>query len=125
LLYRIVADENIDARIIEKLRENSISVRSIREELQGATDVEVLDFATRDKSLIVTLDKDFGELVFSYHRPSVGIVLLRYEPEERESIAEALVSTLVAHPTELNNAFSVLTTKRLRIRFLPQGNRPD
>ncbi len=59
-----VADENIETSIIERLREDGHQVLSVAEMEPGILDDEVLDRANQASALLLTNDKDFGELVF-------------------------------------------------------------
>lgn len=59
-----LADENIDRQIVERLRQESHKVQYVAETDAGITDYEVLDMANREEILLLTADKDFGELVF-------------------------------------------------------------
>lgn len=57
----IIADENIDYKIIESLRENGIEAFSVFEELRGIKDLEIIELWQRTGFVILTEDKDFGE----------------------------------------------------------------
>jgi predicted nuclease of predicted toxin-antitoxin system len=72
---QIVADESVDFRIVVQLREKGIQVYSITEELPSAKDEIVLKTAHDNRALLLTEDKDFGELVFRLHMPHSGILL--------------------------------------------------
>lgn len=75
---KIVADENIELKIIQNLRENHFEPISIFETSRGITDLEVIEIAEKNEALILTEDKDFGEWVFSHHKPTTGVILLRF-----------------------------------------------
>jgi len=69
-----IADENIDAQIVEKLRENGYTVLYIRELDPGISDDEVLNLANQNSAVLITNDKDFGELVFRLRRVTAGVI---------------------------------------------------
>ena len=73
----LLADENVDRQIVERLRHEGFDVRYIAETDAGISDDEVLDLANREESLLLTADKDFGELVFRLKKITVGVVLIR------------------------------------------------
>ncbi len=75
---KIVADESVDFPIIRKLRENHFEVIAIAELCSGVPDEQVLKIAHEMQSLLVTADKDFGELSFRLDKVSHGIILLRF-----------------------------------------------
>jgi predicted nuclease of predicted toxin-antitoxin system len=59
-----LADENLDRQIVERLRQDGYTVWYIPEMEPGISDDEVLDLANQEGALLLTSDKDFGELVF-------------------------------------------------------------
>lgn len=67
--YQIVADESVDFRIVTELRKIDLSVYSISEELPSIKYKDVLSIAFDNKALLITEDKDFGELVFHFSWP--------------------------------------------------------
>lgn len=61
----IVADESVDYRIVTELRNNEFDIYSIAEQQPSIQDESVLKIACDNNALLLTEDKDFGELVFS------------------------------------------------------------
>jgi len=112
-----VADENLHANIINSMRDAGIEVFSIRETMAGASDRDVLEKARSMSAILITEDSDFGELVFSHGIPAVGIVYLRYNWDEVQAIAKAVVT--LASSRILSGSFFTLTTKKIRERSLP------
>ncbi len=74
-----VADENVDRQIVEGLRVQGNNVLYIAEMSPSISDNEVLALSNRHRGLLITSDKDFGELVFRQGLISYGII------SERES----------------------------------------
>ncbi len=82
------------------------------------TDDAVLELANREKAVLITADKDFGEMIFRQRLHSQGVVLLRLAgmPPKRKA---SLVALAVGHHlAELQNSFSVIAAGSLRIRRL-------
>ena len=73
----ILADEGVDRVIVERLRQAGHSVQYVAEMSPGITDEVVMDLANRASALLVTADKDFGELVFRQGRITSGVMLFR------------------------------------------------
>lgn len=73
---QLVADESVDFRIIIRLREVGFIVFAIAEEMPSITDQSVLDLAYEKNALLLTEDKDFGDLVFRLQLPHRGILLI-------------------------------------------------
>jgi len=116
---KLVADESLHGAIITRLRADGHTVRAIRETDIGAVDPEVLRIAVSEQALLLTQDKDFGELVYRLGLTHCGIVLVRLIGLPPDDRAE-LVSTVIRdRADELPNAFSVITESEVRIRPRP------
>ena len=112
----LVADESVDSGIILKLRQQGISVISISEEFSGIKDSDVLRIATDQQCLLITEDKDFGELTYRLKLSHSGIMLIRLNDLKRKERIDLVVEVIVAHFDKLYNCFSVLTKTGLRIK---------
>ncbi len=113
---KLVADEGVDKPIIEALRAAKFHVTYFAEQAPGADDPVVLAMANEAETLLLTCDKDFGELVYRQRLTTAGVLLIRLA-----GVAPATKARLVAHAvqarhTEMLNAFSVITPGLLRIR---------
>jgi predicted nuclease of predicted toxin-antitoxin system len=111
----LIADENIPVPIIEKLRFSNFDVVSIFEDYRGFSDKKIIELAKNPPKIILTEDKDFGDLVFAYNQKVVSVILLRYHFSEMELITDILINYLTTS-TILPNNFIVITTKNIRIR---------
>lgn len=115
---KYLADENVASRIVEWLRSLGHDVLYAAEECPGESDPAWLRRAEADRRLLVTSDKDFGELVFRDKLNSHGVVLLRLgdlSMDERLTRLNQTWPTVEAHPS---GSFIVITTRRVRIRPL-------
>ena len=110
-----VADEGVDGAVVKKLREHH-SVFYVAEMSPGITDDAVLALANNKQALLITEDKDFGELVFRLGRVHHGIILLRLHGLESQVKADLVEQTLQAHAEEMMMTFSVLSPQAVRIR---------
>ncbi len=115
----ILADESIDHPIVLRLREVGYSVLSIAEMSPGIADDEVLNIANQHNALLITDDKDFGELIFRLNRISNGVVLLRLQGLSLPTKADAVNAAIDKYLTEMTNAFTVITPGTVRIRSQP------
>lgn len=121
---KIVADEGIERPIVVRLRADGHHVIYIAEIARGSTDPEVLDLANQEESLLITYDKDFGDLVFYQHYRTHGVILMRL-PETLSSLekADILVDVINEKQEELFNSFTVIAANKKRtIRILPKQN---
>lgn len=110
----IVADESVDFRIVESLRNAEIVVVAIAEESPSISDKDVLNIAVKKNALLLTEDKDFGELVFRLRLPHNGILLIRIF--EKEPMIKLIAEIIQKNYSNLMNNFSVLDENKLRIK---------
>ena len=111
-----VADEGVERQIIDALRGIGHSVRAVAELGPGMTDESVLALAAEQTAILLTLDTDFGELVYRQGRANAGVLLVRLPGEPPERKAALVAQAIERHSDELGRAFSVLNATRLRIR---------
>jgi len=115
---RFLADENFPRPALEALRKAGWDVGSIAEQCPGAPDEDVATLCAAQDRILLTFDKDFGELVFRRGLPSgSGVVLFRLTPDSPEEAAEVALALVQSHPN-LTGSFCVVTRDRIRIRPL-------
>jgi predicted nuclease of predicted toxin-antitoxin system len=114
-----VADENVDHPVVLALRAGGHEVWSVAEQEPGLRDDDVLERARSDAAVLITADKDFGELVFRLGLVPDGVLLLRLAGLPPGKKAELVTRVLEQHASELVGAFAVLSPASLRIRELP------
>ncbi len=117
----LVADESVEGPTIIALRTAGHVVLSIAEAAPGIEDTEVLVIARGQKALLLTADKDFGELVFRNREPHFGVLLVRPPEVNLQENAANTLAAIDQHGAELQNRFSVLTGRTLRIRNTPNS----
>ena len=111
-----LADEGVDRPIVERLRIEGESVLYVAEIEPGIADEVVLDLANQQEALLLTADKDFGELVFRMQRLNTGVILLRLAGLSPVSKASIVAEALQQHLSELQGAFTVIAPGSIRIR---------
>lgn len=79
------------------------------------TDDEILDKASSEHYILITNDKDFGEMIHREKRPHHGIVLLRLKDERASNKIAALEKLLEHYSDQLEDAFVVVTESQIRI----------
>ncbi|MCL1471807.1 DUF5615 family PIN-like protein [Argonema antarcticum] len=116
---RILADENFPTDAVEALRHEGYDVLWIRTDAPGSTDRMILARAQVENRVVVTFDKDFGELAFRFGLPaSSGIILFRLPPSSSLKIAELVVAVLASR-TDWAGYFTVVEADRIRMKPLP------
>lgn len=113
----ILADENIEHAIIDELKIH-FQVISVYREFRGISDSEVIKLAQQNNAVILTEDKDFGDLVFVQNHNNISVVLLRYSFNERKEICATLVQLFKQKSFELVGKFTTVTIQKIRIRNL-------
>lgn len=101
------------------LRAANYSVIFIAEISPGIDDTAVLEVARREQALLLTADKDFGELVFRKREAHFGVLLIRCPEEDAQINAANTLAAFHKHGHDLLNRFAVLSGRALRIRFAP------
>ena len=111
-----LADESLDFPIIERLREDGHAVLAIAELSPSITDDEVLDRANAEAMLLITGDKDFGELIFRLKRVALGVVLARLLGLSAPTKALIVSNAVREHGSEMTGCFTVIEPNSVRIR---------
>ena len=115
-MMKYLADESLEYPVITFLRANAIDIIAVRDIMKGATDQDIIDFAFKNELLIITSDKDFGELTFRLKRPNWGIILLRLAELDNADKANLLLNAITKLTPELKNKFIVIDKVKIRIR---------
>ena len=113
---RLVADESVDKQIVDRLREQGHEVLYVAELDPGVDDETVLLRSRDSNAVLLTADKDFGELVFRQHLLHSGVLLIRLAGMTPDGKAELVAAIVNSHGEELGRAFAVLSKSALRLR---------
>jgi predicted nuclease of predicted toxin-antitoxin system len=116
LQFKVLADEDVDFRIVTALKNKAFDMISVLREYQGISDEEVIKLAKRFKALILTEDSDFGHWVFARGEKDISVIFLRYENKDLNSITDSLIKVLSDHGALLYGKFVVITVNKIRIR---------
>jgi predicted nuclease of predicted toxin-antitoxin system len=123
---KIIAVEGVDRLIVVRLRDLGHDVQWIAEVAPSDKDPEVLARAVEAKALLITEDKDFGELVFRKDARHTGNLFLRLDGCSNAVKADWVLEVIETYGRRLLGAFSVLTPDAIRIRPDPgsEGESP-
>lgn len=115
---KFLTDENIGINVVKFLR-SRYNVLSVVEEqnLRGVEDNFLISLANKEKRIIITLDKDFGELVFQKLKKSFGIILLRLNNERENNVIKVL-SQLLTLKQNFAGKFILVSEDNIRIRAI-------
>ena len=115
---KFLADECCDRGFIENLRKEDYDVFYALESKPGATDDEVLALAFDEPRIILSEDKDFGELVYRLKKPAHGIILIRIGVKNRSVKWPRLKKLLDTYPERCIGRFVVIDENKFRFRPL-------
>ena len=115
---KLLCDENVDRLTVLKLRDRGFDVAYISEDSPGIADTEVLEIASRGSRVLLTEDKDFGDLVFRTNQAAHGVLLLRLSDLTPAEAANLVSEVIEGHGEHIVGQFAVLNSKSLRIREL-------
>lgn len=116
---RFLADESCDFNLVRALREAGHEVTAVCEILPRTEDIEVIDLAVREKRVLLTEDKDFGQLVFAHGKGTRGVVFLRYPASVRRRLSHEVIRLIEQHGKKLAGCFAVVEPGRVRISRPP------
>ena len=111
-----LADEGVERQIVERLRLDGHQVSYVAEMSPGIIDEAVLMESRISASVLITADKDFGELVFRLRQASTGVMLVRLWGLSPAMKAGVVSQAIREHGQELDGAFAVLSPGNIRIR---------
>jgi predicted nuclease of predicted toxin-antitoxin system len=116
---RILANENFPGEAVQALRSRGHDVIWVRTDSPGSSDDAVSDRAVAENRLLITFDKDFGEMAFRRELSSpAGIVLFRVRASSPARVAQLAVAILESR-TDWSGHFSVIEEDRIRMAPLP------
>jgi predicted nuclease of predicted toxin-antitoxin system len=113
---RFLADESCDFAVVRALRAAGHDVMAVAEVAPTIEDTEVIERAVHDSRVLLTEDKDFGQLVYAGAHESSGVILIRFPPSARPSLPALVLATIRQHGEGLAGSFVVLEPHRVRVR---------
>ena len=114
---KLLANENFPFDSVNYLKRQGFDILSIGAENKSITDKEIMNIAIEEQRIILTFDRDYGELIFKYdYKPDKGVIYLRlkqYESEEPGIIIERLLNSL---EFDTNRKLTVFNGEMIRQR---------
>jgi predicted nuclease of predicted toxin-antitoxin system len=115
---RLLFDECVEVGLTDHLRTCGHDVVLVQDIERGAEDQRVVSLAAELERVLVTEDKDFGELAVRQRRPLPGVVLLRIAPSRRQVKAARLAAVLAHRAGRIAGSYTVVQEDKIRIRPL-------
>ncbi len=115
---KFTANENFPLASVNCLRNSGYDVTAVIEETPGAEDKDILARANHEKRIILTFDRDYGELIYKLKLPVPGgVIYFRFNPLTPIEPAEYILQ-LLSKGISFENKFTVAERDRLRQRPL-------
>lgn len=114
-----LADESCDFAVVRALRAAGFNVAAVSELAGASDDDQVIALATAQRRVLLTEDKDFGQLVFAANRESGGVILIRFPSAKRSVLGKRVLEVVNREGERLRSAFTVIQPARVRISKLP------
>lgn len=113
---RFLADESCDFAVVRALRTQGHDVTAVGEFQSRSIDKEVMELARSEGRILLTEDKDFGQLTFAARAEAPGVILIRFPPSARATLPAAVQQLVRERGANLSHAFVVLRPGSVRIR---------
>ena len=113
---QFVVDVGVGKAVEKFLSQKGYDIVCIRDIDPRMPDEKILEIAVQQKRVVLTMDKDFGELVYNSGLPHKGVLLLRLEQENASAKVRVLSQILVDYIQDLEDHFCVYQKGNLRIK---------
>ena len=114
----IIADENLHQLFVNDLLIEGFQVISVRQIQVGMDDRNVAQWVLDNNAVLITEDKDFGELIFAHQIKRITVVFLRYKNEDLPTIRQTLRQVIAEYYSKDGKFFITINAKKVRITTL-------
>ncbi len=115
---KFLADVNVEKAIVDYLLESGYDVKWIPDYDCEILDENLLNLANVEKRILITNDKDFGELIFLQKKLSAGIILIRVKGQRAQDKVRLIKKLLQNYKNKLLKHFIVITKKSIRFALM-------
>jgi predicted nuclease of predicted toxin-antitoxin system len=116
-MLKILADECVHDDLIEGLKGEGFDVLNVREMEQGANDEKVFELAMKQKRILLTFDREFGNIFLFDIKNSFGVVIILIGQLKRERIINYTSAFLKSEIVKnMKGKLAILGKKKVRIR---------
>jgi predicted nuclease of predicted toxin-antitoxin system len=113
---KFLVDVGVSKRVEKWLLDHGYDTKNVRDVDPRMSDREILKIAVSERRMVITMDKDFGELVYNSGLLHGGVLLLRLEEAKADEKILVLEKILEKYADNLLNKFCVFKDGKLRIR---------
>lgn len=115
---KFLVDVGVGKSVENYLREKGYDIKTVRDIDPAMRDEKIIQIAAIEKRMVVTMDKDFGELVYHSFMDHCGVLLLRLEDAsgiEKRKVIEFIIDN---YSSQIHNCFCVFQNDKFRIRVI-------
>jgi predicted nuclease of predicted toxin-antitoxin system len=113
---RFLIDESADTRVATHLRHLGHDVTTVAgDHATALEDIDVLAIAQQEQRILITDDRDFGELVIRRRQPHAGVIYFRLS-NTRLALRVARLDYVLTHHSDQLDQFLVITDASVRVR---------
>ena len=117
---RFLADENVPRQVLDRLRSEGLDVTTISALHSGIPDEDVMRAAESEGRVLITADRDFGDLFVRRRLGAGGVIVFQLERLSSAAKAERVAEVIAVHADRLPGHLTVIEPARTRIRPLPR-----
>jgi len=117
-LIKFLADVNIEKTIVNEIRNCGYDILWVADYDCQMSDEALLKLANDEDRILITNDKDFGELIFYQNKISSGVILFRIPGHNVERKRKSLQKLLEKYRDKIPGSFVVVSGKKIRFKTL-------
>lgn len=122
-MLKFLLNANISHETASFLNQIGYEAKTVAQfNLEESTDQEIVNFATKHKMIIVTLDLDFGEIFYFSSKSRLGIIILKLADQRVESVNKILIRLLdskILNKKKFQTSLIIVDENKFRIRTKP------
>ena len=112
---KFLADVNVEKAVVEYLLGKRYDTKWIPDYNCEMPDEDLLHLANIENRIIITNDKDFGELIYLQKKISTGIILFRVKGQKAEEKVSLIKYLLENFGEKILNHYIVITEEKIRV----------
>jgi predicted nuclease of predicted toxin-antitoxin system len=118
---KFLADVNVEKPLVDYLLKQGYDIKWIPDYNSEMPDEDLLQLANQEERILVTNDKDFGDLIFLQRKLSVGTILFRVKGQKSQEKIKLIKKLLMGYRDKILNHYIVIT--KAKIRIIPIGDK--
>jgi len=112
---KFIVDECTGSNVAGWLKQKGFEIYDVYAENKGADDEWILEKSFKENYIVITNDKDFGELVFRKGKGHRGVIFLRLQKETDENKISTISKVIKRFGNQLSTSFVVASEDFVRV----------